>query len=162
MTERPRPHPPFLAAVLTALTLWLAPQAANAADARSFAAWITGEWADPKVHTCGEVWIRIEADAGEVVVHTLTFGNPVFASRSTILSITEDGRARIDNHTLTVEQQIRFAGEDAHVLEKPSRAGGVTFVRCPDAPERAFAPMQSETPGETPPARPTSPPAGDG
>jgi len=102
------------------------------------------------------------ADAGEVVVHTLTFGNPVFASRSTILSITEDGRALIDNHTLAVEQQIRFAGEDAHVLEKPSRAGGVTFVRCPDAPERAFAPMQSKTPGATPPAPPTSPPAGDG
>jgi len=121
--------PDRLVIVVLAVLLAAAPTRAS-----TFADWISGEWADPKVHVCGEVWIRIEATDDRLTVVTLTFGAEARGGGLQVLDISEDGIARIYNESLGREQQIRWAGPDAHVLETPARAGGVTFVRCHDGP----------------------------
>lgn len=130
-----------LAALVLGASALLGPAAAaEQAAPRTFADWLTGAWIDPKVHSCDSVWIRIEAEADRMEVFTMTFENPVRASTNRILSVTPDGVARVWNEALGREQQIRYVGPNAHVLEKPNRAGGVTFVRCPEGPPPEFGP----------------------
>lgn len=96
----------------------------------AFGEWLSGDWEDPKVHVCGQVWVRIIAEGDRFEVYTVTYGNPFYASTGRVLSVGGDGTARVYNEALGREQQIRFVTQDAHVLEKPERAAGVTFVRC--------------------------------
>ncbi|MEL6219135.1 MAG: hypothetical protein AAFR79_11820 [Pseudomonadota bacterium] len=97
----------------------------------SFSAQVTGDWVDPRVHRCGQVWVRIAVEGGSVQHYTVTYGNAVPGMTGKILEIGEDGDARIYNSTLAAEQRVRFVTPDAHVLERLNGAGGVTFVRCP-------------------------------
>jgi hypothetical protein len=128
-----------------ALALALLAAAAGAEEAFSPAApparlgaWAAGDWADPRVHRCGQVWVRIRIEEGRLVHYTVTFGNAVRGLSSEILA-AEDGVARLWNERLGFEQRLRFVTRDAHVLERADGTGGVTFVRCDfagdDAPE---------------------------
>lgn len=115
-------------ALAAALSPGLAP-AGPAEDA--LAAWITGDWMDPRVHRCDQVWVRIRVE-GEVLRHyTVTFGNAVPGMAGDILGVEPDGSALLYNPVLGFEQRVRFVTRDAHVLERGNGAGGVTFVRCP-------------------------------
>ena len=112
------------------LALALATPAAGAPE--DFAAWITGEWIDPRVHRCDTVRVRIEAGDARIRVWTVTFGNPVLATESRLIGLGDgDGRAQFWNADFEREQQIRHVSRDAHVLESRDGSGGVTFVRCP-------------------------------
>lgn len=120
----------------TALTLWLVavagpPALADAVGVERFSAWLNGDWVDPRVHRCDQVWVRIAVEEGAVRHYTVTYGQAVPGMRGEILEIGEDGITRIYNAVLGAEQRVRFVTEDAHVLERADGAGGVTFVRCP-------------------------------
>jgi hypothetical protein len=115
-----------------ALAALLAAAPAAAAPPDDFAAWISGDWIDPRVHRCDTVWVRIAAEAARIRVWTVTFGTPVLATESRLIGLGDgDGRARFWNADFAREQQIRHVTEDAHVLESRDGSGGVTFVRCP-------------------------------
>ncbi len=102
------------------------------AETDEFAGWIEGDWMDPRVHRCDQVWVRIRVEAGELRHFTVTFGNAVPGMAATILETLPSGGARLRNDLLGFDQRVRYVTPDAHVLEKANGAGGVTFVRCPD------------------------------
>ena len=122
----------FKVGVVAALAAALALTGSAAAEEipAAFGEWLSGDWGDPKIHNCDQVWVRIIAEGDRFEVYTVTYGNPYHASTGRVLSVGGDGTARVYNEALGREQQIRFVTQDAHVLEKPERAGGVTFVRC--------------------------------
>ncbi|MEM1346328.1 MAG: hypothetical protein AAGI34_17330 [Pseudomonadota bacterium] len=116
------------ATALAGLLVLSAPALATAEPLRS---WIEGHWADPRVHRCGEIHIRIEIDEARYRVFQETYGRSVQASGGPVLGVGE-GLIRVYNEGMSREQQIRYVAPYAHVLERADGFGGVTFVRCPD------------------------------
>ncbi|WP_285673035.1 hypothetical protein [Paralimibaculum aggregatum] len=127
-------RPAAMLGLVLLAALPLAPAPARAAEpAAAFAAWIAGDWADPRLHRCGVVWVRIRVEGGRVEHLTVTYGNAVPGASGRILAYEGDGSVRIFNERLGRDQRLRYVTRDAHVLERVDGAGGVTFVRCPEA-----------------------------
>ncbi len=103
------------------------------AEPDRFSGWIEGDWIDPRVHRCDQVWVRIRVEEGQLRHFTVTFGNAVPGMAATILETLPTGGARLRNDRLGFDQRVRYVTPNAHVLEKANGAGGVTFVRCPEA-----------------------------
>lgn len=122
----------WVAAAGVALAFGLAPPSAGAQSEDAFANWLEGDWADPRVHRCDQVWVRIEVEGQEVRHLTVTYGQVAPGMTSQVLSFEGGGSARLMNHVLGREQRIRYVSRDAHVLERADGVGGVTFVRCED------------------------------
>jgi hypothetical protein len=101
-----------------------------------FRDWISGDWADPRLHRCGTVWIRIEVEGDSYTIYQMTFGNRVRGSGGDIVEIT-DGVALITSDYRNPSRQIRYVTRDAHVLESRDGTGGVTYVRCERTPHPA-------------------------
>ena len=125
-------------ASLALACLATAPAAAQTSDATgemppAFSDWLAGDWADPRVHRCGEIFVRIRVEEGQVRHFTVTYGNAVPGMRAEIVEMEGDRAVILENPVLPFHQRLRYVTRNAHVLEKANGAAGVTFVRCEGA-----------------------------
>ncbi len=118
-------------ALAIGLALLVGPSRAEP-ETDGFEAWIEGEWADPRVHRCGQVHVRIRVDGPLLQFDTITYGNALPGAFGEILRLEDDGSAILLNDLTGREQRVRYVTPDAHVLESLDGSGGVTFVRCED------------------------------
>lgn len=115
--------------------IWLAILSAAPVAAQEILAWIEGDWHDPRMHRCGQVWIRIAVEDGGAgyAVYQRTYGREVRAAGGPIRDV-DPGGLTVLNEAIGRVQRMRYVSPDAHVLERPNGSGGVTFVRCPGDP----------------------------